>query len=312
MPVTSMTIETDFQSWCWSLSAQLRGPTAWGLVQPNPLACEVEAEINGLKWRFLLDVPSHQAEFNSDQVSIRGRSRSAWLHTPFATALNRSAVDARDMTQVANAALDNTGWTLDWGLPDWSIPAGRYNSTTTSIGALLRIVQTTGDGLYTHPYLQILYAQPRWPVPSWQLAGAEALYTIPDSVLVSLAKSPLYTPPINGIYVSGTTHGVVALVKIMQTDGALLGEMISDELLCDMNGIAARQRGLNALSDAGAGFEYDAEMPLLEEIGLIPPGRIVSIAGVKGVSRSCQISASWSSGLVVRQAIGFEMREREL
>lgn len=197
-------------------------------------------------------------------------------------------------------------------MPDWSIPAGRYISNTTSIGALLRLVQTTGDGLYTHPHLQVLYAQPRWPVPSWQLDSATVQYTVPESVLLTLSKSPVYTPPINGVYVSGTSHGVLALVKIMQTDGALLGEMMSNELLCDSHGVAARQCGINILSNAGAGFEYDAEMPLLEELGLIPPGRIVSIAGVKGVSRSCRISASWSSGLVVRQAIGFEMREREL
>ena len=41
LPVTSMTVETDADSWCWSLSATLAGSGAYDLVQPNPLACEV-------------------------------------------------------------------------------------------------------------------------------------------------------------------------------------------------------------------------------------------------------------------------------
>lgn len=309
LPVTSMAISTDFDSWCWSLSAELIGRDAWEAVKPNPLACEVEADINGLKWRFLLDVPNHQSEFNSNRVSIRGRSRSAWLNLPFARAMNRTETDARDMTQLAESALYQTGWTMDWQLPDWSVPAGRYSSNASAINALLRLVNTTNDGLYTHPSLQIITAQPRWPVPAWQLADAAAQYTIPDDVILSMSQSPIYTQPINGIYISGTTHGVTALVKIMYSDGSLLGEMISEDLICDSSGIAARQRGLNAISDSGAGFSFDAEMPLVDGLGLIPPGRIVLIGGQKGVSRSVSVSARWSGGLEVRQAVGFETRE---
>ena len=46
---------------------------------------------------------------------------------------------------------------------------------------------------------------------------------------------------------------------------------------------------------------------------LVPPGLIVSIAGLKGVSRSVRISAQWSgdSGLQVKQIIGLERREVE-
>ena len=58
LPVTSMTVETDTDSWCWGFSATLAGPDAYALVQPNPLACEVLATINGHAWKFLPDVPS--------------------------------------------------------------------------------------------------------------------------------------------------------------------------------------------------------------------------------------------------------------
>jgi len=312
LPVTAMTIETDFDSWCWALSATLAGPEAFALVQPNPLACEVLATINGQEWTFLLDVPSTQRSFNSDRVTIKGRSRSAWLHDPYTPHQNFSEANAREMVQLAEAALTNTGWTVDWNLDTWVVPAGRYTSWNTPIGVLIRLVNTTNDGLYTDPVLQVITAQKRWPVASWLLDAETVDLLIPEAAVISLTQSPVYTPPLNGVYVSGTSHGVLALVKIAGTDGALQpSDPIVEELLCDEAGVAARARGLNVLSNSGAGWTMDAEVLFTPEVGLVKPGLIVSIAGMKGISRSCRISASWSNGLQVKQQVGLERREVE-
>ncbi|MCO5763773.1 MAG: hypothetical protein NHG36_20105 [Chromatiaceae bacterium] len=317
LPVISLSVETDFESWCWGLSATLAGPDAWALVQPNPLACEVQATINGQVWRFLLDVPSTNRSFNSDRVTLKGRSRSAWLHDPYTPARDLSQTEAREMQQLGEAALENTGWTLDWQTPNWLVPAYRYTRWDTPIGALIKLMQATGDGLYTDPYLQIITTLPRWPAPAWLLDGETVDLAVPESAVISLSQSPVYKPPYNGVYVSGTTHGALALVKITGTDGALQpAEPITDELLCDAAGVAARQRGLNVLSDSGAGFEMDAELlfapAATPAFPLVPPGRIVRVAGLKGVSRSCRISAAWSGdGLRVRQSVGLERREVE-
>jgi len=312
LPVTAMTIETDFDSWCWALSATLAGPEAFALVQPNPLACEVLATINGQEWTFLLDVPSTQRSFNSDRVTIKGRSRSAWLHDPYTPHQNFSEANAREMVQLAEAALTNTGWTVDWHLDTWLVPAGRYTSWNTPIGVLIRLVNTTNDGLYTDPVLQVITAQKRWPVASWLLDAETVDLLIPEAAVISLTQSPVYTPPLNGVYVSGTSHGVLALVKIAGTDGALQpSDPIVEELLCDEAGVAARARGLNVLSNSGAGWTMDAEVLFTPEVGLVKPGLIVSIAGMKGISRSCRISASWSNGLQVKQQVGLERREVE-
>lgn len=313
LPVIAMSVETDFDSWCWALSATLAGPDAWPLVQPNPLACEVQATINGQVWRFLLDVPSTNRSFNSDRVTLKGRSRSAWLHDPYTLSSNRSETDAREMVQLAEAALENTGWTLDWQLENWVVPAYRYVSWNTPIGALIRLVNTTDDGLYTDPYEQVLTARKRWPVASWLVDGETADLALPEAAVISLTQSPVYSQPLNGVYVSGTSHGALALVKIAGTDGALQPtEPIVNELLCDEAGVAARARGLNLLSDSGAGWELDAEVLFTPEVGLVRPGLIVSIAGVKGISRSCRIQCNWSGGgLAVRQSVGLERREVE-
>jgi hypothetical protein len=311
LPVTSMTIETDFDSWCWALSATLAGADAYALVQPNPLACEVLATINGQQWKFLLDVPSTNRAFNSDKVTLKGRSRSAWLHSPYTSSRSFTEANAREMVQLAEAALDLTGWTMDWQIPNWLVPAGRYNAWNTPIGALIRLVNTTDDGLYTDPILEIMTAQPRWPVASWLIDAEVATVLIPEAAIITLSQSPLYTQPLNGVYVSGESHGVLGFVKIAGTDGALQpSDPIVNELLCDDSGVAARQRGLNALSDSGAGFTMDAETLFYPPaFPLAPPGLIVSIAGMKGVSRSCRISATWGQGLQVKQSIGFERRE---
>jgi len=44
---------------------------------------------------------------------------------------------------------------------------------------------------------------------------------VPEDAVITLTQSPVYSQPLNGVYVSGTTHGALALVKIAGTDGAL-------------------------------------------------------------------------------------------
>lgn len=313
LPCTTIMVETDFDSWCWALTATLKTPDAWPLVQPDPLAREVRATINGHVWDFLLDVPSQTRSFNSDSVSLKGRSRSAWLHDPYTPSSNRSETNAREMRQIGEAALINTGWTLDWQLDNWLVPAGRWNSYNTPVGVLMRLANATDDGVYTHPADKIIRLHKRWPVASWLLEGTPADVDIPEDAIRSLSRTPLYSQPINGVYVAGTNHGVLALIKIAGTDGALQpDDPLVHELLCDTAGVAARQRGLNALSNLGAGFDLDAELLLLPETGVIPPGKIIVIAGIKGITRSCRINAAWKgNALDVSQQISFERREVE-
>lgn len=50
LPVTSLSVEADVDSWCWSLTATLAGPAGWDLLAPQApgfLPVEVEAMING-------------------------------------------------------------------------------------------------------------------------------------------------------------------------------------------------------------------------------------------------------------------------
>lgn len=310
LPCTDLSIETDAESWCWGLTATLAGPDAYDLVKPNPLATEVQATINGKVWRFLLDEPNRRRGFNSDRVSLRGRSRSAWLAEPYTPPTAGVEASAREVVQLAEQALDSTGWTLVWNAANWLVPAGRYAWSGSPIERLKALVAVTGDGLYSDPALAVLTAYPRWPVASWLLDGAVIDVSVPESALLSLAQTPTYAAPLNGVYVSGTTHGALALIKIAGTDGALQPpEPILHELLCDPEGVAATARGLNALSDSGSGTDVAAELLMPASLPVLRPGLIVELAGIKGVSRSVRIAANWSDGLTVHQTVTLERRE---
>lgn len=318
LAVTSMTVETDADSWCWALSATLAGPTGWALLQPQPpafLPVEVEATINGHVWRFLLDTPSASRKFNENRQSLKGRSRSAWLADPFTAPSSGVEAYPRTAQQLAEQALENLGWTLVWLLPaDWLVPAGLYAWNGTPIDRLVWLVKPVDGCLYTDPSAAVITAYPRYPTAGWLWDGQTADVGIPEAAVLSLERSPENRPVLNGCYVSGTLHGYTAWVKVAGTDGALVpAEPIVDPLLCHAD--ALRARGVAVLSAAGPGHTLGAELLLTAEggtgPGLLRPGLLAEIAGVRGMVRSVRVSASWSSGLQVRQQVGIERREVE-
>ncbi len=316
LPVTSLSIETDVDSWCWSLTAALAGPAGWDLLAPQApgfLPVEVEAMINGWTWQFLLDEPNLSRAFNRHSLLLKGRSRSAWLTEPFLRATSGVESNPRTAQQLAEQALDNLGWTLDWQLPvDWLIPGGLYSWNGTPIDQLIALAKPVDGCLYTDPAASILTAYLRYPTAAWLWDGQTADIGIPEAAVVSLEQAPDNKPELNGCYVSGTIAGYTAWVKIAGTDGALVpAEPVADPLLCHAD--ALRARGIAILSASGPGTNLTAELLLTPEggsgPGLLRPGLLAEIAGVRGMVRSVKVSAGWSNGLTVRQAIGIERRE---
>ena len=316
LPVTELSVETDCDSWCWSLSATLLGPDFWALVQPDPLPKEVEVSINGHVWRLMLDYPSVARTFAQTQGRVGGLSRSAWLTAPYTAATAGVESNPRTANQLAEQALENLGWTLVWDMPDWLVPANLYGWNGTPIDQLVSLVKPVDGCLYSDPALAIITAYPRYPTASWLWDGETADVAIPEDALLSWDSQPDIRPTINGCYVSGTVAGVNAWVKIAGTDGALQPtEPVVDALLCDEDGVAATARGLAVLSAAGAGSTISVECLLTESGGAAPgllrPGQFVEVAGQKARVRSVKIRARWQDGLQVRQSLSLERREVE-
>jgi len=318
LPVTQANVSTDSDSWSWVLSGALFGPDAWELVRPQPpayLPIEVELSIDGWTWQFVLEQTNQARKFSSNSVSIGGRSRSAWLSAPYLAATSGVVGIPRTAQQIAEDALADTGWSLDWGLADWLVPAGLLAYAGTPIERLQQILAPVSGCLYTDPSAAILTAYPRYPLVPWLWDTHPADVGIPESALLSWSREPDHQPAHNGVYVSGTEAGVLAFCKLSGTAGDLLADQVVDPLISDPDGIAARARAEAVLSASGPGALIAADTLLTPNgspgPGLIRPGLLVELDGIKGVVRSTRIGAQWTEGLTVRQSLTIERREVE-
>lgn len=315
LPVTAVSVETDCDSWAWSVSLSLAGPDAWALCQPdgNGLPREVEININGLAWTALLDDPQLTRGFNSHRISAKGMSRSAWLTTPYTPSTTVGYDAPRTAQQIAEEILDGSGWTLDWQLPpdpQWLIPAGSYLRTGTPIERLVGLVAAVKGCLYSDPATFVFTAYPRYPVLSWAWDTALVDVALPESALLSWNQTSQDHPAVNRVYVSGTTEGVLLQLTRAGTAGDLCAsDPIVDSLLTDS--YAARARAEAELAGGGPGYEVSVETILggTANIPLVRPGWLCEFAGIRGVVRSTSIGVSRNGGgLAVRQGLKLERR----
>jgi len=324
LPVTSMTISTDANSWCWSLTANLGGPEGWALVEPQApgfMPIEVEAMINGHVWQFLLDLPNHSRQFNNNKTALSGRSRTAWLDQPYDLLTSGYVNQPRTMNQIGEEILDGTGYLLVWEVDDWLVPAKTFIwQNMDRMSRIKKIANSIRACVYSDPKLPILTIYPRYRVQSWMLDSNPVDVTVPASALLDWSKQSDRKPYYNGVYVSGTENGILAWVKITGTDGMQIPDQpIVESLCCDSEGIAARQRGLVELSESAMGYQIQVKTILTNNgIGgpsLITPMQLVKFNDIKGFVRSVSVNASlsggWNGVLGVKQTIELERREHE-
>jgi hypothetical protein len=187
--------------------------------------------------------------------------------------------------QLALSALQYTGVDLDWGLTDWLVPAGAWSHSGTPLDALQSIAQAAGGYLQSHrsaptvltrhPYSQRAGDNPGAPW-GW-MTGRADVELAPDAIITD-GTERRDGPDINAIYVSGTTQGVLGLVKRTGTAGDKLASMVTDALITDV--IAARQRGLSVLGAAGSKYHVSLELPVLTGLGqpgVLDVGQLVQI-----------------------------------
>jgi hypothetical protein len=316
LPATTVTLETNDGSWAWNLTLTLLGADGWALCQPDPLTGlprEVEVTINGIVWAGLLDDPVLARKFNSHAITAQGMSRSGWLAAPFAPATTVSYAAPRSAQQVAEAILDGTGWTLDWQLPldpGWLIPANHYAQTGTPMERLAALVAAVKGGLYSDPADYTLTAYPRYSVMPWAWDESPVEVEIPAAALLAWNQRSADRTNVNRVYVSGTTAGVLLRLTRDGTAGDLApAAPIVDAMLTDV--YVARARGEAELAAGGPGFEATVETLLGGDLAfpLVRPGLLCEFAGIRGISRSCKVSATWTDkGLAVWQTIGIERR----
>ncbi len=296
LPVFSMTLGIDADSWTWSFGASLPG-SALSSLEPassgDPV--EVEALISGVAYRALVERIERSREFGKSDLRVTGRGKTALLDAPYAPIRNFSNSQARTAQQLMGDVLTVNGvplgWEVQWGLVDWLVPSGVFSHQGSYISALNQIAAAAGGYVQPHASTQTLKILPRYPSAPWEWGSLVPDFELPADVTSRESIQWLEKPPYNRVFVSGQEVGVLAQVTRAGTAGDVLAPMVVDSLITQAS--AARQRGIAVLADTGRQVELSLRLPVLLETGIITPGAFVAYRDGsltrRGLVRSTQV-----------------------
>lgn len=298
VPVFSLSLSLDASSWTWGFEAVLPAK-AESMVAPGNSAGPVElvATINGTDFRVLAENISRERVFGEASIRISGRGHNAWLSAPYAPVMTFSNTEGRTARQLMDDVLTLNGiplgWTVDWGLTDWNVPAGAFSRQGTWIEALASIAGAAGGYLLPHASAQTLRVRHRYPVAPWEWDTVTPDFVLPVDAVARESLRWIEKPAYNRVFVSGQDVGVLGQVTRAGTAGDVLAPMVVDALITEA--AAARQRGIAVLADTGHQIEVSLRLPVLAETGIIEPGAFVEYQDGSvtrlGLVRSTQIEA---------------------
>ena len=318
VPLYDCTLSADVGSFAWqfaatgpeSLFAQLAPTAGPGAALPQRL----QVTLDGLVWVFVVESLKRSHSFGKRSISISGRSQTALTGAPWQREVAFSNSAPANAQQLASQVLDLSGVALDWGITDWLVPANAWSFAGSRLAALQAIANAAGGYVQSHRSAATLQVRhPYAPRPSgdsggpwnWNIGPAD-IELAPDAVITSSIERR-DGPDINGVYVSGTTQGVLALVKRVGSAGDKLGALQTDALLTASE--AAQQRGLAVLGKAGAQYIVSLELPVLTgagQPGVIDLGSLVQVnepVPWRGLVRGVQVQTAMPKA---RQTITLE------
>lgn len=317
IPIYDLSLSADAGSFGWTFSASAPIDAFDALAPSSGLPAQVRFTLDGLTFAFVVDSLQRSEEFGRRSVRFAGRSITALLARPYARETTRgNASAAATAQQLAELALDTTGVTLDWGLTDWLVPAGAWSHSGTPLAAVQAIVEAAGGYLQSHRSAAALLARHPYPELAGGLPGGPWNWYAPGVVPdVELAPDAIITsaierrdgPAINGVYVSGTTQGVLALVKRTGSAADQLASLVTDQLITTQE--VALQRGLSVLGAAGPKHLVSIDLPVLTgagQPGVLDVGQLVQVNTTtpwRGRVRSVGVNARMPS---VRQSVQIE------
>lgn len=313
VPAFGMSLSLDVDSWTWSFSASLPG-TALELVKPSGSSItELKAFVNGTEFRVLAESVSRERSFGQSSIRVGGRGRNATLDAPYTPIQSFTNTQERTAQQLMDDVLTynniSLGWTVNWGLEDWLVPAGAFNHQGTHITALNAIAKAAGGFLLPHTSDKSFSVKPLYSVGPWDWPLQTPDFEIPADVAVQEGLEWIDKAPYNRVYVSGESVGVLGAITRLGTAGDVVAPMVVDPLITA--GAAARQSGLAVLSDTGMQAHVTLRLPVLAETGILLPGHMIDyVDGAttrRGVVRSSQVNVQGIAN--VWQSVGVETHD---
>lgn len=311
IPCFSLALNLDRGSWAWGFSAALPA-SAMSLIEPTVAGqpVELEAVVNGMAIRLIAESMSRERLFNQAAVRVQGRGKTAVLDAPYSPIVTfNNASAALTHQQLLDAALP-AGWTADYGLTAWLVPAGVWSHQGTTMTAALALAAAGGAYIQPHPTANQIRVLPHYPVAPWGWSGVTPDFELPSAVVtregIEWAEKARY----NGVFVAAPAVGKAYLVKRTGTAGDVLAPMVTDPLATHVD--AGRQRGLPIVADVGRQARVSLRLPVLPATSIIQPGKFVRyIDGAVtrlGLNRSVGVEVVWGNNeaLQVWQTIGVE------
>ncbi|MFC7296105.1 hypothetical protein [Marinobacter aromaticivorans] len=302
----------DADSWTWSWSTRIPA-SALSQVRPDSSTrVELIATINGEPLRVLVENIQRERRFGESWLRVSGRGRAAFLAEPLAPVIQYTNDTPLTAQQALNAAMTVNGipigWTLDWQIEDWQIPAGIWSHSGTWIDAAKRIAEAGGAYVQSHYTDQVLRILPRYPTAPWNWSSAVPDIALPEDVVEVEGIEWQEKPDYNAVYVHGGDQGRADRIIVGTSGGTNPAPTIVDELATDP--AMTRQRGLALLGDTGKQASISLRLPVLPETGMIRPGTLVEYLEQgntrRGLVRSLSISHSRPE---LWQTIGVETHE---
>jgi hypothetical protein len=324
LPFYDYSISADVGSFCWSFSGNGHASLMQLLTPVDGVPIQIRAVLDGIEFVFAVDKVSRNRSFGQSGVSVSARSVTSLLSAPYSLSTARS--NSQDMTayQIGTFALENSGIDLDFGvgagvnanggIVDWLVPAGAFSNIGTPLQVVQAVVEAAGGYVQSHRNQPILLA--RHPYGGrigdaggapWQWMDGSADVELAPDALITESIERMDGADINGVYVSGTTHGVLGFAKITGTAGDKLAPMVTDSLITHID--AARQRGLSILADGGKKQSIRLDLPVLvgaHQPGILSVGQLVQVNSTtpwRGRVRSVSVNARLPT---LRQSVTLE------
>lgn len=267
----SASVKTDMNGYCWQGEIAL-SPDDFGALNlmNTPLGQEkiITLTINGDTFRFMAENISDHRAFGQRSYTVSGRSLTAKLGADYAVC--KTGFIGQDLyaSQLAQSAIADTGFTLEWQTVDWLIPANTYTlADKTPIAVIMDIAHAVGAFVVSHPYQNILYVRPKYKLPAWQLKSATADFSVPANMILSVSGQKHTQTQANGVFVLGEGENAVgAHIVRTGTDALPETDALSHCVYTDL--IACEAAGIAALSDTGNHKTETVTLPIMKKYQL--------------------------------------------
>lgn len=303
-----VTIATNADFYCWSISGTGPAHLLEQLAPVDGLPPRISVTVDGMSFVFAVTVSRNRA-FGKWTASVRGESTTALLTAPYLPVQTWLGVQDATAQQIATEALAYTDATLDWQIPDWLVPAGAWSYQGTPLQAVLRVAESVGAVVSSHPTAERLIVTPRYPHLPWDWASATPDVQMPAAVIVTDSLQPQSHPAYNAVRVlGGAVGGIQADVVRRLSARDKSAPQVQDNLITDQ--VAARQRGSVVLASSGKKSQHVMTMPVLTggtNPGILQLGQLLEVADTDGTWRGLVRGVSVSTSLPkMRQQVTVE------